>query len=73
MNLKDVHKKVAAIRAATGDAEVAHGLEDELYRKVLVQVAYPAQGIDGPTMKDLSRMARAALRTQRIPFTRHTS
>jgi len=62
MSTEDVAHRLAAIRAASDDGEVAHGLADGLYRDVLTAIAAGAP--DAPIL------AAAALRTETIDFER---
>lgn len=62
MTLQDVQLRVAAIKAAAGDAERAHGLADDLYRDVLTAIA--AGAADAPVL------AAEALRTEWLDFDR---
>lgn len=39
MSVDDVRKRVADIAAAAGDPEVAHSLEDDLYRDFVTAIA----------------------------------
>jgi hypothetical protein len=62
MTPADVLQKVADIEAAKGDPEIAHGLEDDLYRSVLSAIAHGA--------RNPKSLADAALHTQLVDFPR---
>ena len=62
ITVEEVRQQLAAIREATRDDEVAHSMEDELYRRVLEAVA---DGAD-----DAPEMAALALETKSIEFSR---
>jgi hypothetical protein len=58
----DVLRKVKAIEDAQRDHEMAHGLEDDLYRQVLSAIAHGAP--------NAAELANAALYTQTLDFKR---
>jgi hypothetical protein len=62
ITLESVRRRLKEIRAAAGDDERAHSMEDALYRDVLQAIA--KGHIDG------SRLARLALNARRINFAR---
>ncbi len=39
MNRQDVADRLSGIRDSAGDDEMAHGLQDELFREVLIAIA----------------------------------
>jgi hypothetical protein len=63
MTAADVKARIAAIREAADDGEVAHSLEDDLWRDVLRAIAAGAG--------DPRALAAAALKTTRLGFARH--
>lgn len=64
MTVKDVTDTVRAIESmAETDWECAHSLEDQLHRKILHAIA---NGAENP-----QELAKAALKTKNIQFTRH--
>jgi hypothetical protein len=65
MNVGEVEKAITEIEAARADHERAHGLEDELYIRVLKAIA---AGTRTPRA-----LAKAALAAQNIKFFRHTA
>ena len=62
MNVAEVQKRVAAIRASADDDEGAHCDEDTLHRDVLKAIAAGAEDAPG--------LASAVLETQDIEFGR---
>ncbi|MGX1483422.1 hypothetical protein RKD45_002498 [Streptomyces griseus] len=62
LTAEDIAHRLAAIHAAQGDDERAHGLEDDLHRDVLATIAAGAP--------DASLLAAAALRTETLDFAR---
>jgi len=65
VTVKELRRRVKAIRAARHDDEHAHGLEDALRRDVLKAIA------DGA--KNASALAAEALKTSEIGFARWTA
>lgn len=65
MTVKEVRARVEAIEQSKHDPEVAHGLEDNLYRTVLHVIGHKRLGI-----KEQRAIAREALKTQEIDFAR---
>lgn len=63
MTVKDVEDAVVRIKEAVGDNETAHGLEDDLHKKVLDAIA------SGKAVEP-QRMATLALSTRQIHFVR---
>jgi hypothetical protein len=63
MTPEDVQRVLHSIRDASGDDEVAHGMEDGLYGAVLLAIA------DG-TCTDPRECARLALMTKELKFQR---
>ena len=66
LTLSEVTARVQEIRNYRDDAEMAHALEDSLYRDVLTAIAH--HDVACP-----SRLAKAALGTQRLKFCRWTA
>lgn len=64
MTVTEINKRVAAIKAIANDDEAAHGDEDMLHQDVLRYIAN--QDKDG----FYGGLARAALRTTKINFSR---
>lgn len=62
LTLADVEARVQNVREMTGDAEVAHSEEDQLYKDVLAAIAAGQRGA-----KDL---AAAALKAAEIDYER---
>lgn len=62
MTVEDVRAEVAAIRRMAGDAEMAHGAEDELHQNVLRAIAAGAD--------NAAEIAGEALMTMEIEFER---
>ena len=62
ITLAEVHARLEIIRRFTGNDEVSHIAEDALWKDVLIVIAEGA-----PNAEDL---ARAALETQQIDFSR---
>lgn len=65
MNLKEVKKIVNDIKESVVDFEGAHELEDDLYEAVLKEVVSGNQ--------ESKEMARIALQTREINFSRYCS
>lgn len=65
MTLRDVQERLAAIRAAAGDSEIAHRLQDALYEDVLAAIASG----DTPNCSP-GELAQDALLVQMIRFPR---
>lgn len=64
MTVDDVNVAVAHIAATAGDAEAAHSDEDRLYLSVLREIAARS------TCKESRALARAAIKTQDVKFSR---
>lgn len=63
MTLGEVRLRVAQIEAVSDDSEIAHTEEDTLHRDVLRYLAEVAPA-------ELAELARVALTTGEIPFSR---
>lgn len=63
LTVKEVQERVSKIRFISGDDEMAHSAEDELY-------AYVLQSIANGTCEDPATCAKAALETENIVFAR---
>lgn len=69
MNVEDVRRKVDEIDAESGDPEMAHGLEDDLYVDVLRDIA-EAEQWDAEDVVRWKAMARLALTVKEMDFSR---
>lgn len=63
MNLQDIQKRVQEIKDISGDDEVAHAMEDDLY------VAF-VKFVSENGSPELSEMAKEVLKTENIDFAR---
>jgi hypothetical protein len=66
MTVEEVERRVEEIRAAAGDDEVAHSLEDKLHRDVLAYFAEHERW-------DVRDIAQEALKTRELGFARWTA
>ncbi len=62
-----VDAEVARIRTMARDYEAAHSAEDDLYTKVLEEIA------KGKNTDRATRLAKSALKTKKIMFSRYTA
>jgi hypothetical protein len=65
MKIEDVENRVAEIERTKGDDERAHGMEDSLYRDVLLAISSGSTGA--------RKLATAALKSEDIDFGRWTA
>jgi len=65
MTINDVKEKVEEIRTRRYDDEVAHNLEDKLYREVLQEIAKGTANPNG--------LASAVLESRKLNFNRRCS
>ncbi len=65
MKIQEVRQRVNEIRQRAGDPEVAHAMEDQLYRDVLAGIA--ADPVGGSPAR---RLAKTALAARDIDFPR---
>jgi hypothetical protein len=63
MNEHDVVERVALIRQAQDDDEMAHSMEDALYEDILRAIA-------AGTAENVAEMAKEALKTKDVAFAR---
>jgi hypothetical protein len=68
LTLADAKARVEEILLVAGDAEKAHALEDDLRGDALAAIAAPGGGL---TARQMRALARVALATKRIDFSRH--
>lgn len=69
MTFEEIQQRVQAIRDTAWDFEVAHSLEDKLYRDFVAWIASGAE-CDGMVLADL---AGDILKTREIAFSRYTA
>lgn len=68
MNAEEARERVEAIRAAAGDDEGAHSMEDELYRDFIAAIAQTVTDRGRPSAA--AEVAQIVLMTQEIEFAR---
>lgn len=82
LTVEDVKAAVQHIKESFHDYEHAHGCEDDLYESVLREIVRLAKSITSPDLTldayaeaglQAGKLAREALKTKRIKFTRHTA
>ncbi len=64
MNVHYVWDRLQSIKAVAGDDEVAHAMEDDLWRDVLRHIA------NDPAKSEFAALAMLALKTDEIDFRR---
>jgi hypothetical protein len=66
MDLNEVKIRLEKIKKKSHDYEVAHQMEDDLYRNFI-------QHVGALKIADLSEMAKEVLKSKKIKFSRYTA
>jgi hypothetical protein len=65
MTIEELIELLDKLRATAGDPEAAHGLEDEIWEKTLMHIAFNCSDGD-----EMSLWAHRALETKDVEFSR---